>query len=93
MWKPLGFFSWKLRVPREVKYPTFDRELLGAHLATRHFRYSIEGCTFTLFTDQNSLIPAMRKKAEPHNSRQTTQLSNISEYTTDIREIAKKTTS
>merc|ERR1712015_233227 len=27
---------------------------------------------------------------EPHNSRQTTQLSNISEYTTDIREIAGK---
>ena len=32
----------------------------------------------------------MRKKSEPHNSRQTTHLSNISEYTTEIREIAGK---
>ena len=32
----------------------------------------------------------MRKKAEPHNKRQTNQLANVSEYTTDIRQIAGK---
>ena len=91
VWQPIGFFSRKLRLkPNERKYPAFDRELLGAHLATRHFRYFIEGRAFTLFTDQDSLIPAIRKKTEPHNSRQTTQLSNISEYTTDVRRIAGK---
>merc|ERR1712015_495911 len=40
--------------------------------------------------NQDSLIPAMRKKTEPYNNHQTTQLSNISEYTTDIRRIAGK---
>ena len=90
-WQPLGFFSRKLRTkPDERKYPAFDRELLGAHLACRYFRYYLEGRTFSLYTDQNSLIPAIRKKLEPHNSRQTTQLSNISEYTTDFRPIAGK---
>merc|ERR1712002_784666 len=50
----------------------------------------IEGRAFSLYTDQDALVPAMRKKTEPHNARQTTQLSNISEYTTDIWEIAGK---
>ena len=91
VWQPLGFFSRKLcQKPDERKYPAFDRELLGAHLAMRHFRYFLEGRAFSLFTDQDSLIPAIRKKMEPHNSQQTTQLSNISEYTTDIRRIAGK---
>merc|ERR1712055_232994 len=90
MWQPLGFFSRKLRTPTEINFPAFARELLGAHLATRHFRYLIEGRAFSLYTDQDALVPAMRKKTEPHNARQTTQLSNISEYTTDIREIAGK---
>ena len=43
IWRPLGFFSRKLREPRETKYPAFDRELLGAFLATRHFWYFLEG--------------------------------------------------
>merc|ERR1712015_452791 len=90
MWQPLGFLSRKLRTPTEIKFPAFDRELLGAHLATRHFRYLIEGRAFSLYTDQDALVPAMRQKTEPHNARQTTHLSNISEYTTDIREIAGK---
>ena len=90
IWRPLGFFSRKLREPRETKYPAFDRELLGAFLATRHFRYFLEGRQFTLYTDHNSLVPALRKTAEPHNARQSNQLSNISEFTTDIRAIEGK---
>merc|ERR1712212_1392974 len=52
-WQPLGFFSRKLRTPTELKFPAFDRELMGAHLATRHFRYLIEGRAFSLYTDQD----------------------------------------
>ena len=38
VWQPLGFFSRKLQLCHdERKYPAFDRELLGTHLATRHF--------------------------------------------------------
>jgi hypothetical protein len=40
--KPIAFFSRKLR-PAQQKYSTFDRELLAIHLATRHFRYLLEG--------------------------------------------------
>ena len=90
IWRPLGFFSKKLREPRETKYPAFDRELLGAFLATRHFRYFLEGRQFSIYTDHNSLVPAMCKAAEPHNARQANQLSNISEFNTDIRAIEGK---
>ncbi|GFN81501.1 Pol polyprotein [Plakobranchus ocellatus] len=49
-WEPLAFFSRQLRKP-EIKYSTFDRELLGVHLATRHFRYMLEGRQFTIYMD------------------------------------------
>jgi hypothetical protein len=41
-WQPLGFFSRKLNVA-ETKYSTFDRELLAAAQAIRHFRHILEG--------------------------------------------------
>ena len=41
-WKPVAFFSRKLR-PAEQNYSAFDRELLAAYLAIRHFRYFLEG--------------------------------------------------
>ena len=89
VWRPLGFFSRKLQTPRETKYSTFDRELLAAHFAI-HFRYFLEGRHFTLYTDQDSLVPALRKTADSWTSRQQNQLSAISEYTTDVRHIAGK---
>ena len=90
VWRPLGFFSRKLRTPRETKYSTFDRELLAAHLAIRHFRHFLEGRHFTLYTDHDSLVPALCKSADAWTSRQQNQLSAISEYTTDLRHIAGK---
>jgi hypothetical protein len=41
-WRPLAFFSRKLSTAEE-KYSTFDRELLAAFSAIRHFRYLLEG--------------------------------------------------
>ena len=41
-WRPLEFFSRQLRKP-ERNYATFNRELLGIHLAVKHFRYFLEG--------------------------------------------------
>ena len=89
VWRPLGFFSRKLQTPRETKCSTFDRELLAAHFAI-HFRYFLEGRHFTLYTDQDSLVPALRKTADSWTSRQQNQLSAISEYTTDVGHIAGK---
>ena len=88
-WEPLGFFSAKLE-GKQPDWPPFDRELLAAFRAIRHFRHMVEGRTFTLYTDHDSLVPALRKKSEPHTARQTYQLSCIAEFTTDIQYLEGK---
>ena len=88
-WEPLGFYSSKLE-GKQPEWPPFDRELLAAFKAIRHFRHMVEGRTFTLYTDHDSLVPALRKKAEPHTARQTYQLSCIAEFTTDIQYLEGK---
>ena len=88
-WEPLAFFSAKLK-PNQQMWPPFDRELLAAFRGVRHFRHMVEGRPFTIYTDHQSLIPALHKKSEPLTARQTYQLSNIAEYTTDIRYLEGK---
>ena len=88
-WEPLAFYSSRLR-GKQREWPPFDRELLAAHRAIRHFRHMVEGRSFTLYTDHESLVPALSKKSEPHTARQTYQLSNIAEFTTDIRYLQGK---
>ena len=88
-WRPLAFFSVQL-VDKQPEWPPFDRELLAAHRAIRHFRPYLEGRPFALYSDHNSLVPAIRKKSEPHTMRQTYQLAEIAEYTTDLRYIEGK---
>jgi hypothetical protein len=44
-WQPLGFFSHKL-TDTESRYSTFDRELLAAQAAIKHFRPFCKGCLF-----------------------------------------------
>merc|ERR1711895_361891 len=68
----------------------FDRELLAAHRSIRHFHPYLEGRQFTLYSDHNSLVPALRKKSEPHTMRQAFQLAGIAEYTSDICHIEGK---
>ena len=89
MWVPLAFFSKKLRPP-ERKYSAFDRELLALYLATRHFRYFLEGRSFIAFTDHKPLTFAIGKTSEPWSARQQRQLSYISEFTTDVRQVSGK---
>lgn len=88
-WKPVAFFSRKLR-PAEQKYSAFDRELLAAYLAIRHFRYFLEGRVFTLFTDHKPLTFAISKVSDPWSPRQQRHLAYISEFTTDVRHIEGK---
>jgi RNase H-like domain found in reverse transcriptase len=54
-WWPLAFFSRKLS-KAEVYYSTFDRELLAAFLAVKHFRFQLEGRSFRLYTDHKPAI-------------------------------------
>ena len=88
-WEPLSFYSAKLE-EHQQEWPPYDRELLGAFKAVRHFRPFIEGRPFTLFTDHLSLVPSVAKKGEPQTARQAYQLSAIAEYTTDFRYLEGK---
>ena len=88
-WEPLAFFSKKLSTGQKAWCP-YDRELLAAHQGIRHFKHLVEGRPFTLYTDHQSLIPSLAKKTDAPTSRQTNQLSEIAEYTTDIRYLEGK---
>ena len=83
------FFSRKLR-PAEQNYSAFDRELLAAYLAIRHFRYSLEGRSFTLFTDHKQLTFAISKISDPWSPRLQRHLAYVSEFTTDVRHVEGK---
>ena len=77
VWQPLAFFSRQLRKP-ETKYSAFDRELLAAYLAVRHFRYYLDGRSFTVFTDHKPLTFAFNKVSDPWSNRQQRHLAAIS---------------
>lgn len=66
--------------PPEVKYSTFDRELLAAYLATRHFHHLFEGTPFTIKTDHLPLVHAYSKTSDSWSARQQRHLSSIAEY-------------
>ena len=68
MWQPPAFFSRQLR-PAERKYSTFDRELLRLFMAVRHFRFLLEGRSFTAFVDHKPLTLAIAKVPEPWSAR------------------------
>lgn len=84
--EPLAFFSKKL-TPAETKYSTFDKELLAIYLNIKHFRYLLEGRSFTVFTDHKPLVYALESKTD-RNPRQTRQLEYISQFTSDIKHIS-----
>ena len=85
--QPIAFFSRKLR-STERNYSTFDRELLAAHLAVRHFRYFLEGREFTLYTDHKPLVQALDRVGDPWSGRQQRQLSELSEYSITMKHIS-----
>jgi hypothetical protein len=73
-----------------LKYSTFDRELLAAFAAIRHFRFVLEGRPFRLLTDHMPLSLAMHRVSTPWSARQVRQLAYISEFTTDLRHVPGK---
>ena len=85
-WQPLSFFSQKLSAA-EQKYSAFDRELLAAYSAIRHFRFSLEGRSFQLHTDHKPLLTALHRISPPWTARQQRHLAYIAEFTTDLRHV------
>ena len=87
-WVSIAFFSRKL-LSAEKKYSTFDRELLAAYQAVRHFRHFAEGKPFTLYTDHKPLTFALSNNAD-RSPRQSRHLWFIAEFTSDIRHVKGK---
>lgn len=87
--EPLGFFSKKFS-GTEVKYSTFDRELLAIFMAVKHFKHTLEGRELTVYTDHKPLVYAFSQKQDLHSPRQIRHLQFISQFTTDLRHIAGK---
>lgn len=87
-WVPIAFFSRKFS-ETERKYSAFDRELLAAYSAIKHFRPFVEGRAFTLFTDHRPLTTAISSKVD-RSPRQTRHMSYIAEFTTDVQHIRGK---
>jgi hypothetical protein len=83
-WQPLAFYSKKLS-GAGMRYSTFDRELLAAFSAVRHFRFLLEGRQFRLLTDHKPLVTSLFRTTPPWSARQQRQLSFIAEFTSDIR--------
>ncbi len=68
-----------------TRYSTFDRELLAAVSAVRHFRFLLEGRQFRLLTDHKPLVTSLFRTTAPWSARKQRQLYFIAEFTSDIR--------
>ena len=63
---------------------------MARYLAIRHFRYFLEGRTFTVYTDHKPLVDAISKLSGPWTAKQQRHLSFISEFITDIMHLSGK---
>lgn len=88
-WKPLGFFSTKLSETQQ-RYSTYDRELLAIYLAIKHFRYLIEGRTFTIYTDHKPIVYSLQNNTAGKNDtpRRIRHLDFIMQFCTEIKHIS-----
>ena len=82
-WCPIAYFSKKLK-PSEIKYSTFNRELLAVYLAIKHFRYFVEGREFQVFTDHKPSTYSLLSNSERYTPRQIRHMDFISQFTTNI---------
>ena len=72
----------------ESNYPTYDRELLAIHDAFIHWRYYLDGNTFTVFTDHNPLTHLF--KQDQLNSRQTRWMERLWSQKMTIQHVSGK---
>lgn len=91
IWRPLAFFSKKLTTT-QIKYSTFDRELLACFLAVKHIRHFVEGYPITLYTDHKPLIAAFSSQSD-RSPRQTRHMLFLSELVTKIKHISGQSNS
>ena len=82
-WAPPVFYSKKLS-STETRYSAFDHELLAAYSAVKHFRFLLEGLSFTLFTDHKPLTFGLSRVSPPWPARQQGHLFYLSKFTSDL---------
>lgn len=85
-WEPLGFFSKKL-TPTQARYSTFDRELLAAYLALRHFLHFVEGRRTILLTDHKPLTHMFTVKTDKYSDRQLRHISFIAQFVQQVEHV------
>jgi hypothetical protein len=68
----------------QSRYSTFDRELLAAHAAIKHFHHFCEGRAFQLWTDHQTLVTAISCVSAPISPRQQRHLAFISEFIVQV---------
>lgn len=83
-WEPIAFLSMKL-TKSQMKWSTYDRELLAIYSSVKKFRHMLEGRTFSIYTDQKPLIFAFHQNPDKCSPRQLRHLDYISQFSTDIR--------
>ncbi|KRZ70283.1 Retrovirus-related Pol polyprotein from transposon [Trichinella papuae] len=62
----LAFFSKRLTATRK-RYSAFERELLAAYLAAKHFCHAVEGRRFMVYTDHKPLTHAFPRPSNNLN--------------------------
>ena len=83
---PIGFFSKKL-TQTQMRYSTFDRELLAAYSSVLHFRHLIEGRHGLFLTDHKPLCGAFYSLNPAKSDRQQRQLAILTEFISDIEHV------
>ena len=64
----LGYFSKTLN-DTQRRYSTYDLELLAMHSAVKYFGYMLMDKSFTIFTDNKSLVNTFLKPSANHTSK------------------------
>ena len=82
----LGYFS-KTLTDTQRKYSTYDLELLAMHAAVKYFEYMLLDKTFTIYTDDQSLVRSFLKPSEKHTARQVRQLTYLSQFDCTVQHV------
>ena len=58
-WEPLAFFSRKFSA-KQLRYSTYNRELIAIFESIKYFRHILEACEFEFHTDHKPIIYAFK---------------------------------
>ena len=84
---PVGFFSTKL-TKTQKNYSTYNRELLAAYEAVKHFERFLEAREFVLRTDHKPLVYACPQPSNKASPRQRRHLDYILQFNVAVQHIS-----